>query len=484
MATSPRQPSGLGRWVSGLRFPSSSASILIATCLGLLLRLLFLGSKSLWLDESWSLMVAQGGLGGLWSGAADNMNPPGYYLLLMPWVRLGQSEYWLRLPSVLFGILAIPMTYWLGRLLHSEAVGGSAAWLLAFSPIAVWYSQEARGYSLLTVLALGSVISLVRALRQGDMRWWLSCVLLTAAALFTHYSAVWILLVQGVLVVWESMRGGSLLRRVSAWVASLVLVGLVLLPWLRTPAAGAFFARVDVGQIYPAQFLAYRTGMSPELSLLLILGVLFIVGTAILFGLYELARNPGLLTALRTSRPIRVLSVIVLCGLLAASVVPRAYSIKRFTLVLWPFCLLAVAWFLPWGRPTRRILQALLLLSLLLSLVNVSLIPKDQWREAVAYIQAHQQVGDVTWLLSDYLRVPYLYYDRAQTQWVGVSPQKSDDELEGLLLSSRRVWLVYQAIDIQIIDPTHRIETWLDDRATPSLGFDGFRVAVRLWTAH
>src|SRR4030067_971434 len=193
------------------------------------------------------------------------------------------------------------MTYWLGRLLHSDTVGGSAVWLLAFSPIHVWYSQEARGYSLLTVLALGSVISLVRALRQVDMRWWLTFVLLTAASLFTHYSAVWILLVQAVLVVSESMRGGSLFRRVSAWVASLVLVGLVLLPWLRTPAAGAFFARVDVGQIYPAQFLAYRTGMSPEISLLLILGVLFIVGAAILFGLYKLARNPAPLTALRTS---------------------------------------------------------------------------------------------------------------------------------------------------------------------------------------
>jgi uncharacterized membrane protein len=484
MEASTEHPSVFHRWVHRLPFPATTTSILLATSLGLLLRLLLLGSKSFWLDESWSLMAAQGGLGDLWSGVADKMNPPGYYLLLMPWVRLGQSESWLRLPSVVFGTVAIPMTYWLGRLLHSETVGGSAAWLLAFSPIHVWYSQEARGYVLLTVLALGSVISLVRALRQVDMRWWLTCVLLTAAALFTHYSAVWILLVQAVLVVSESMRGGSLFRRVSAWVASLVLVGLVLLPWLRTPAAGAFFARVDVGQIYPAQFLAYRTGMSPGLSLLLILGVLFIVGAAILFGLYKLARNPGLRTALRTSRPIRLLSVIVLCGLLAASVVPRAYSIKRFTLVLWPFCLLAVAWILPWGRPTRRILQALLLLSLILSLVNVSLIPKDQWREAVAYIQAHQQVGDVTWLLSDYLRVPYLYYDRAQTRWVGVSPQKSDDELEGLLRSSRRVWLVYQAIDIQIIDPTHRIETWLDDRATPSLGFDGFRVAVRLWTAH
>ena len=101
----------------------------------------------------------------------------------------------------------------------------------------------------------------------------------------------------------------------------------------------------------------------------------------------------------------------------------------------------------------------------------------------VAHIHAHQQPGDVTWILPEYMRVPYLYYDHAQTQWTGVRPQMSDHELEGLLRSSRRVWLVYQTFDVQVIDPTHRIERWLQQSATPSLAFEGFRVTVRLWTA-
>lgn len=193
----------------GRSFPTPIGSILLATALGLLVRLLFLGSKSLWLDEAWSLMVAQGKLTDLWSGVADKMNPPGYYLLLMPWVRLGESEFWLRLPSVLLGTAAIPMTYRLARLLYSEAVGLSAAWLLALSPILVWYSQEARAYALLIVLALGSMISLVNALRQQGAKWWAAHALLTASMFYTHYSALWILPVQAGLVLSEPFAVGG-----------------------------------------------------------------------------------------------------------------------------------------------------------------------------------------------------------------------------------------------------------------------------------
>lgn len=266
-----------------------------------------------------------------------------------------------------------------------------------------------------------------------------------------------------------------------ATATSLLLAGLAFLPWLRTPAAASFFARADLGQMYPAQFLAYRLGLSLESSVLVIVSALVLLVAVLFLAAYALMTNPRTQTSLRTSRLLRALSAVTLCVLLAASVVPRAYSVKRFTLLLWPFALIAMGWVFPWGRPTLRTLRVLLLLSLLLTIINVSLIPKDQWREAVAYIHAHQLPNDATWLLSDYLRVPYLYYDRAQTHWAGVSPQMSDEELEQLLRSSRRVWLVYQAIDIQIIDPTRRVEQWLQGNATPISQLKLFRVTLRLW---
>jgi mannosyltransferase len=458
-------------------------SLLLAVGLGLVLRLLFLGSKSLWLDEAWSVRVALGDVGSLWSGVADRMNPPGYYLLLMPWVRLDQGEFWLRLPSVLFGVAAIPLIYHVGRLLHSEAVGASAAWLLSVSPIHVWYSQEARGYVLLIVLALGSTIALIQALRRLDGKAWVAHAGLTAAAFYIHYSAVWILLFQALLVVLEISRTGMPFRRISATAVSLLLAGLVFLPWLTSPAAGAFFARVSIGGLYPAQFLAARLGISSGLALLLILAALAFISAALLFGAYLAVRYRHRLESLMDPRRFGSGAFVLMLVALAASVVPRAYSVKRFSMIPWTFGLVALAWAFPLRLPLPRTLRALLVLSLLLSVVNVTLVPKDQWREAVQFVHAHQQPGDVTWLLSAYLRAPYLYYDGGRSEWTGVSPEMTDDELEAALPPSRRVWLVYQTVDQQIIDPAGRVEQWLQLHATPSDMLNVFRVRVRLWTA-
>jgi hypothetical protein len=45
------------------------------------------------------------------------------------------------------------------------------------------------------------------------------------------------------------------------------------------------------------------------------------------------------------------------------------------------------------------------------------------------------------------------------------------------------IWLLYQTVDLQIIDSSGRVEEWLRIHATPSSTLDVFRVRVRLWTA-
>ncbi|HEX5691855.1 MAG TPA: glycosyltransferase family 39 protein, partial [Roseiflexaceae bacterium] len=65
-----------------------------------------------------------------------------------------------------------------------------AALLMVLSPIALWYAQDAKVYSLLILAIAVEVWALLRALRRGDRRsWWL--VLATAfASLFVHRLAL------------------------------------------------------------------------------------------------------------------------------------------------------------------------------------------------------------------------------------------------------------------------------------------------------
>ncbi len=77
----------------------------------------------------------------------------------------GDNEWSFRLPSILAGILAVPLTYWVGiKFLNSRFASFIAAVLILFSSPNLIYSQAGRGYALTVILALlfiGSICKLV-----------------------------------------------------------------------------------------------------------------------------------------------------------------------------------------------------------------------------------------------------------------------------------------------------------------------------------
>lgn len=116
-----------------------------------------------WYDEAFSAWLAALPLNQLLQAAAGDVHPPGYYLLLWAVTGLaGHNEAVLRLPSVLAGV---GLVWVVNRLSIALQQGKKAVWLAtaltAFSPFQVYYSQEARAYSLLmlavTLAALGLV---------------------------------------------------------------------------------------------------------------------------------------------------------------------------------------------------------------------------------------------------------------------------------------------------------------------------------------
>ena len=81
--------------------------LLTVVILGLSIRLLFLGSKSVWLDEANGLGVALLGQQALWAGQTEFYHPPLFYWLLEWWSQFGRSEFNLRLLSVILVYLII-----------------------------------------------------------------------------------------------------------------------------------------------------------------------------------------------------------------------------------------------------------------------------------------------------------------------------------------------------------------------------------------
>jgi len=143
--------------------------LLALTLLAAFLRLWQIGGKGLWYDEAATALMARASAGEIiqfhWRAAFEH--PPAWALLMAGWSRLfGQSEMALRLLSAFAGILIIPLFWQLcaalwptDRLLRRLAVG-----LVALSPVLTLYSQEARMYSLATLLAVATVLLWVRLL--------------------------------------------------------------------------------------------------------------------------------------------------------------------------------------------------------------------------------------------------------------------------------------------------------------------------------
>ena len=141
--------------------PSWARWTLLALVLGAVwLRLPGLTAEEPWFDEVFSIVLASQELPELLRRTvADQTNPPGFYLLLWAWTRLGGFDLaWMRLLPALAGTLTVPALALAARATGATWSGALVAGaLVAVSPLALAMSSELRAYApvaLVTALAV------------------------------------------------------------------------------------------------------------------------------------------------------------------------------------------------------------------------------------------------------------------------------------------------------------------------------------------
>ena len=142
---------------------------ILITLMGGWLRVLHLGAKGMWLDETFSVWLASHSIPELlqWILRIDQ-HPPLYYLLLHYWIAgNGDTPYYVRLLSALFGTGTIPIIYLIGKRMSGGVMGLAAAVFLALSPFNIFYAQETRMYTLLTFNCAVAIYALVRLLTDS-----------------------------------------------------------------------------------------------------------------------------------------------------------------------------------------------------------------------------------------------------------------------------------------------------------------------------
>jgi len=162
---------------------------------------------SFWFDEACAWRISQFTWGEMWDAILRDAHPPVGYLLQAAWGRmLGTSVASVRLLSLLCGLGAVVGMSLLAGLcvrnaeerLNSRAgviTIGLAAGLLAFSPLQITFSQQARPYAFCVLLSLLTAAWLMQALERPQKWGWWTVFALTGLLLsMTHYSGLFTLM--------------------------------------------------------------------------------------------------------------------------------------------------------------------------------------------------------------------------------------------------------------------------------------------------
>ena len=174
-------------------------ALIVLTLAAAGLRLAHLGSKSLWLDEGATVALASASwqrFAWIWWHGEANLQTV-YFLLMRGWIHGGLSETWLRLPSALFGIAGSPAVHRGPKIIAGgAALGQPRAPMLTFSPTHVYYSQEARSYTLTILLVLLSTYFFIRAVERDQRKDWVLWTAFGILAFYSHYFATLVLIAQ------------------------------------------------------------------------------------------------------------------------------------------------------------------------------------------------------------------------------------------------------------------------------------------------
>ena len=118
--------------------------------------------------------------------------PPLYYLLAAG-TGLADTPEELRTIPLLAGVATIPLTYAVGLRTVGRTAAMVGAALVALSPFLIFYSTEARAYSLAMLFSLLSTWAMLRALEDDRWPWWAAYAVCVAGAMYSHYTAVFVL---------------------------------------------------------------------------------------------------------------------------------------------------------------------------------------------------------------------------------------------------------------------------------------------------
>ncbi len=446
--------------------------------LGAILGSLFLGTHSLFLDESVSSTLATAP----WHRFANvvthrEANMALYYLLLRGWVVFGHSEVALRSLSVILAVGALWVLIVLARSLFGRRVALLGGLLLAVNPLTVQFAQDVRGYSLALLLVSASCFFFVRGIQQADSPprfCWTAYVVVTALAAYSNFWAALVPVGQALSLAFLPPGRIPWRRIVPSAVALVVLLVPLGLLIESTDSAGVNWAS---GSSAGRLFTHIRSSVPHA-----VLDAVVLIAVVVAVGVIVLARRrPQIGAVFGRQWPLLFTLcwlVVPVAAVVMLSLVDKPLLVVRYLMVSLPAAILLVALVIDRVASLARRGAAVAAAALLVIVVGASAVGVAQWyskggpqdfRSAVAFIADRVQPGDGVLIFASYERIPVEWYlaerlatERAAhpvypaTAW-GVDPLYFDGSVampssavELAASKYQRIWLVSATADLSL----------------------------------
>lgn len=448
--------------------------IFLILFLGLILRIIGI-NQSFWLDEAITATIARD----LTTTQIINNylpldNSPPLFVLLVNFIFgfLPNNEIVDRIPSIIFGLATIFFLYLIAKEWINKKFGLLVALLLATSPLHVYYSHEARMYSLATFLAtllIWSTLGFVKHKKNSYLIWY---VIAGMGMLYTHYVAALILLATNAIIF--SFKGFT-----KNWLISQIIIAASFLIWLPifykqlvlgvssrnvSEVFDKVLGKFDIKSI-PLAFEKFVLGKIPienDASLF------FIIPPLILFGL--LLVN-GFLRSENKSKKLLIAWLIL--PLATAYII----SIKIPVFLHYRILFLLPAFYFGIGLGINHLNGNLkkicIILALSINLVSLMIyytnpnLQREQWRDAVLWVEQNQTAETIVLFASGDPSAPYLWYRKEYPKSVGafagfyINPQ-TDERRVGELIKGKKKVFVFEYLQ-DITDPQRLLQKWVED---------------------
>jgi 4-amino-4-deoxy-L-arabinose transferase-like glycosyltransferase len=407
-------------------------------------------------------------------GIPADQHPPLYYLLLEQVLKLGRSEWLMRLPSALAGFLTIPIMWRIGVALKRPNIGLLAAALIAFAPLHVWYAREARMYGLAMFFWAAAIYFYIQSWQRDNWLDTLGLVLVMTGGLYTAYPtlALWFIQMALFFLFWRLFDGKPI--RLVRWLLAQLAVAVLFYAWwpflqrqLDRPTVFNWlnFFESALGPETAEQLSQWleqqnlTTTLAGTFQLAVIAGLTFVL-ISFLLSLIVVRWRSIITLVKRWEFPIAIIITFIFLAVTVAGAVPRGLSLRRQLLVFWLPSIIIAAWAIIQLK-NKWLLAAAVSLSLLLSFYTAFGPAYEDWRSAVVVVEEHIQPDDLIFISPTWSTMAFDYYYAGDISYTWTNLQHARQN-EPALNQARRVWLVVNRHP-SLAELTLETENWFSE---------------------